>query len=70
MVIEGENDNAQCPYKIYKIVNKNNQIVGTAGLNGTWILDGDILPDYTGQKLKAEVGFDPSINNVCWGNHT
>lgn len=70
MVIEGENDAAQCPYKIYKIVNKNNQIVGTAGPNGTWILDGDLLPDYTGQKLKAEVGFDPTINNVCWGEIT
>jgi len=65
MVIEGENDNVQCNYKIYKVLNKNNVLVGTANLNGSWTLDGDLL--LNGQTYTVEVGFNPAINNVCWG---
>lgn len=68
MIIEGENDNAQCPYKIYKIFDKNNQIIGTAAPDGrSWIINADGNPDLTLKILKAEVGFNPTINNVCWG---
>lgn len=67
MIIEGEDDNIVCGYNIEKIVNQYNQIVGTSGPNGSWILYGNPADDYTGQILKATVGFDPSVNNTCEG---
>ena len=66
MVIEGENDNAQCPYKIYKITKANGQIVGGGQVDGTWVINGNAAGLYRSD-IDCEVGFNPSINNVCWG---
>lgn len=64
MIIEGENDNVVCNYKIYTIVDENGVEVGHAQAGtGNWVLDGGDAY----KVLMGTVGFDPSNGNTTMG---
>ena len=66
MIIEGENDNVVCGYKIYSITRANGTVVGYAETGtGNWILDGDATPGYTYENLMVTVGFAADPTNTC-----